>query len=664
MKIIGTTRPLTNESYTYKILSAVGNPKVKEWYVEYNGDKKSTNKTGTFKFHISLASKKLKLTVVVIQNGKEVKYSTDLIVLAGIPKILAIDWRDSNSKSIGTRKVGYLDKVKLVIKTVNIPKGDTLKVEVFEEENFSDRSMGTYTTTGVDEKGYAFLYFNQLSLYQTKLNNADWVNESEHEYYVRVEYKNHINRTEEKIQLVVQNKLTQELDKPKPTNKPVVVQAPTKKTSTKTQKEKIDVVFNMFFDGTMNNMQNTTERIKKTSVYYNKSNKKDDSYINFYSNVALLYMNNDVKETDDIISIYTEGIGTLDKEEDQLFPGGMFGTSLAVAMRGIKEKVAIGLREMNIRAREKYFTNKKLIGKVTINVFGFSRGAAAARYFLSQEIHIANYLKIDKKDITFNFIGLFDTVASHGIYHLNDVVDLNLDLRGKPKKVIQLAAADEYRSNFKLTDLTSSIKAGVGYQLSLPGVHSDIGGGYAEWEIEDRYLGRVVKYFENEKPTKLEELKKYYIKEGWYREEQLSITKEIHQKQEMFGVSHTYTYTLRGLRNDLSEDKKNRGIPNTYQYISFAIMKQFSETYAKMVFKDTTDTIYKVSKDLQSIKQQLYDYAIANDGINSLAVTLPHDQLKWLRNNYLHRSNKDDEIFSMAGRYNKKGEPDRDVLEG
>ena len=95
---------------------------------------------------------------------------------------------------------------------------------------------------------------------------------------MKVEYKNHINRTEEKIQLIVHNDLTKELDKPKPTNKPIVVQAPTKKTPIKTQKEIIDVVFNMFFDGTMNNMQNTEERIGKTSVYYNKSDQKDDSY--------------------------------------------------------------------------------------------------------------------------------------------------------------------------------------------------------------------------------------------------------------------------------------------------------------------------------------------------------------------------------------------------
>ncbi len=653
MIIVGESRPFANKNYTYTLSNGTKKTKIKEWKIEYNGKIVKTNTTGTFNFHTNLIGKTVKLKVVILQNGKEVYYSLNLIILVGKPKILSIDWRDSNSKMIGNRKVGYLDKVKLVIKTINIPEGDTLKIEVFEDENLSDRSMGTYTTTAINEKGYAFLFFNQLSLYQTKLNNADWVNESEHEYYVKVEYKNHINRTEEKIQLIVQNDLTKELDKPKPTNKPIVVQAPTKKTPIKTQKEIIDVVFNMFFDGTMNNMQNTEERIGKTSVYYNKSDQKDDSYTNFYSNVALLYMNNDVKKTEDIIKIYVEGIGTADKKSDQAFPGGALGTSISIYKRGIKEKVSRGLAQMKEKAEAKYFNNNKLIGKATINVFGFSRGAAAARHFLSQELFITSYLKIPYENIIFNFIGLFDTVASHGVIHVNDVFDLSLNIKDKPKKVIQLAAGDEYRENFKLTDITSSIKAGVGYQLRLPGVHSDIGGGYSEFSDEKRYLasGSYSSMDDSLVMKKLERVKQEYIKSGWYRPEELYIEKTIAGYK-----SVVYTNTLYG-------DRKR--IPNTYQYIPFAIMKKFSETYAKMVFEEEEiKRFYIVNKELEPIKQKLYDYAIANDGINSLAVTLPHDQLKWLRNYYLHRSNKDDETLSMAGRYNKNGEPDRDVLEG
>ncbi|WP_156127384.1 hypothetical protein [Kaistella jeonii] len=44
-------------------------------------------------------------------------------------------------------------------------------------------------------------------------------------------------------------------------------------------------------------------------------------------------------------------------------------------------------------------------------------------------------------------------------------------------------------------------------------------------------------------------------------------------------------------------------------------------------------------------------------------VTLPHEELLWVRNKYLHRSNQDD-AFGMEGSYDKKGNPDRNILEG
>ncbi|REC50005.1 phospholipase effector Tle1 domain-containing protein [Chryseobacterium pennipullorum] len=657
MKIIGETRPLTYKSYSYSLLAVTGNPKVKEWKIEYNGKILSTNAAGTFKFHPNLAGKKVRLIAVVVKSGKNIEHSIDLFILLGNPKILSIEWQDFRGKPIGKRKVGYLDKIQLAIKTINIPKGDSLEISIYEAETTKDRPMGTSTTSGVDDKGFAYLYFNQLSLYQDALNKKDWIDESEHEYYIKAEYKNYINRTEEKIQLVIQNELAQHVDKPQQTNKPIVVSAPDNKPK-QDNKSKRDVVFNMFFDGTMNNMTNTTERIGKTDVYNRKSNKEDDSYTNFYSNVALLYMNNEVKKNEDIIKIYTEGIGTEDKKKDQTFPGGALGTGIAIYMRGIKDKVQRGVQQMKDLANEKYFANKISIGKVTINVFGFSRGAAAARYFLSQDSLIAIYLNLkSSKEITFNFIGLFDTVASYGILHLNDVIELQLKLKGRAKKIVQLTAADEYRNNFKLTNIDSSVKAGVGYQLTMPGVHSDIGGGYGEISDEKRYLGEYMLYGDNESAAKkeLEKIKKRYIEEGWYQPEQFMITKELKTNfSKLDTLSYSHLYTLYGVRNGLS---------NSYQYIPFAIMKTFCEKYGKMVFKKTTDNIYTVSKELQPVKHELYDYAITNDGINSLTVTLPKVQLMWVRNKYLHRSNKDDATLTMDGRY-INGKPERDILKG
>ena len=68
-------------------------------------------------------------------------------------------------------------------------------------------------------------------------------------------------------------------------------------------------------------------------------------------------------------------------------------------------------------------------------------------------------MRVDRKTpIIFNFVGLFDTVASFGLIHKNDVSQLNLKMGGKPNKVVHLIASDEYRENFKLTNIDSTIK--------------------------------------------------------------------------------------------------------------------------------------------------------------------------------------------------------------
>lgn len=68
-------------------------------------------------------------------------------------------------------------------------------------------------------------------------------------------------------------------------------------------------------------------------------------------------------------------------------------------------------------------------------------------------------MRVDRKTpIIFNFVGLFDTVASFGLIHKNDVSQLNLKMGAKPNKVVHLIASDEYRENFKLTNIDSTIK--------------------------------------------------------------------------------------------------------------------------------------------------------------------------------------------------------------
>ena len=130
------------------------------------------------------------------------------------------------------------------------------------------------------------------------------------------------------------------------------------------------------------------------------------------------------------------------------------------------------------------------IDEITLDLFGFSRGATAARSFLNQLLkHFGN------NDSTFcgiplrvRFMGLFDTVASVG---LADAYPLPVDghqywgdqslLTIPPcvEQCVHMVAAHENRASFPV-DL---VRVGEAYtpnclEIVYPGMHADVGGGY------------------------------------------------------------------------------------------------------------------------------------------------------------------------------------------
>lgn len=293
----------------------------------------------------------------------------------------------------------------------------------------------------------------------------------------------------------------------------------------------INLTVAVFFDGTLNNRNNTAQRRiaqhnkahpqapiteedgVKWSGSYNQNAKPDNSYANGYSNVSILEaLNKKRKPEQKEISLYIEGIGTMDDEDDYT-KGAGFGSGKT----GIPKKVAKGVVSIAEKITKILSLDKDTyVKKVTVDVFGFSRGAAAARHFVSlvndPEIPLAKRLGTPHAEIKIKFVGVFDTVSSYGVGlgFGSNVKELGLALGTLPQQVVHLTAGDECRENFSLTDITSSI--GVGYELTLPGVHSDVGGGYGEREDETRELhygahGQL-------------------IAEGWYTAEQ------VHTKSE------------------------------------------------------------------------------------------------------------------------------------
>ena len=656
MKIIGETAPLTGRDYQYKLVNHKNEKiAVSRWEVRLNDQILTTSKSGKIIFNMNLAMKTLK--ILAFTSNKT--YALSVSVVMGSPTISWVEWQDIEGKPLKGRKVGYLDKVRLCIKTVNFLEGEKLTVTIYEDQfldghGISSTTMGTYRTTGINKNGKAYLLFNNMSVYRNVLNSTDprGSDEAEHEYYARIVYNKVIDSIRDDVQLIVQNKLKQYI-KTKQTNTPVKV-GTSKPPKKNTKKEEVDITFNLFFDGTQNNKQNTFERHKNSEAYRKFSNKKDDSYMNELSNVAIL--DEIAIDSNHMYKIYNWGIGSnvRGKDEDSVvglaimadlsdigdIPKVEVDKSLFSSLKG---RIEWTFSKMEKIVKENYSKNK--IKTATFNIFGFSRGATTARYFMSLENRIKTTLQLDSiQNIIFNFVGLFDTVASFGFLHYNDVEQLNLTAVSKAKKVVHLIAANEYREYFALSDISSAIKKGVGYELVLPGAHSDIGGGYPKIEEEVRFLDSEV-HPQREFTKKINATKGKYMESGWYTIQQF----EIEEKYES-----RYVYNLYGKRK----------LTNEYQYISLKIMKYFCEKYTKMSFNESEFSRYRVKKPfLQQIEKELYEYAIANDSASKKIASPNYRDLKILRNKFLHISHKKNELF-LDGRLNNKGELEREIKKG
>ena len=340
----------------------------------------------------------------------------------------------------------------------------------------------------------------------------------------------------------------------------------------------------IFFDGTGNNQSNITKRLKDSSYQQHRFGKGDwESYEQYYSNVAILhFMHKKKVPGEHIVSVYMEGIGTSDNGPDDTSGGG-FGAGPT----GIVGKVNRGINDLAAKiAKEVNDNNNEYLEEVTVCAFGFSRGAAAARHFCARRAdsrgrlnNLCQALGVKPEVVKIKFVGLFDSVSSFdetgeyvpsdpvdttymakALHHYNtgdvefrnDVAELHLTLDDPTLgKVVHLMAADEYRLNFSATTITSAIRRGTGFELRLPGAHSDIGGGYANQLLEKREYGTAL-------PLKVLD---FFRERGWYRSEHLTTAYEP-QGEDL--PPRPYIVARR------------QDLPNHYQYVALSIMLQLA----------------------------------------------------------------------------------------
>ncbi|MEP1217253.1 MAG: DUF2235 domain-containing protein [Marinobacter sp.] len=275
----------------------------------------------------------------------------------------------------------------------------------------------------------------------------------------------------------------------------------------------------IFTDGTLNNATNTRvfkEQLEKECLapFENDEISQEEcerrlglmlggSYSNAPSNVAKLwdlYPNRQLRSDNKITfrrSIYAPGAGSKSGSEDSLY-----GAATGLGAAGVIRQVHYAFSQLAMQMREDL--QGKQSDQLKVDLFGFSRGAAAARH-AAHEINIgpggllakvlSEYGVAWPKEVRIRFVGLYDTVA--GIVNVfagdlaadnarNSPVKLYLD-PGQVDHAVHLTATHEHRKNFALNSLRSpngTLPANF-REIALPGAHSDIGGGYGDSQREE-----------------------------------------------------------------------------------------------------------------------------------------------------------------------------------
>ncbi|ASG01286.1 MULTISPECIES: T6SS phospholipase effector Tle1-like catalytic domain-containing protein [Vibrio] len=220
------------------------------------------------------------------------------------------------------------------------------------------------------------------------------------------------------------------------------------------------------------------------------------------------------------IAEYVTGIGT--GNSTNIAPADeseIFGQGAGIGKYGVTAKVSTSIEQLstsiiNIKSVFAEADPNTVDGfnKLQFDVFGFSRGAAAARHFINvvldgeqgefaqafskacQKSGIPLAYGFDwseadeaKASCEITFAGLFDTVASvvdllsfdFSTHHDNGDVRLWIDPQ-RVRRAVHLTAdpSIECRYNFSLNHLNSVDSVDHFHEFVLPGAHSDIGGGY------------------------------------------------------------------------------------------------------------------------------------------------------------------------------------------
>jgi type VI secretion system secreted protein VgrG len=391
--------------------------------------------------------------------------------------------------------------------------------------------------------------------------------------------------------------------------------------------------------------------------YDGKGNVPDSSYGNDSSNVAKLYDlyrdDSDIQiaaeETIGFIRVYLEGIGTISGEEDSSFAKATGRGAQGVLARVEQSQTKI----LNSIERFELTNPDRKVERVHFDIFGFSRGAAAARHFANEVLkgeqsRLATLLPADSAllvedfawrtntDVAINFIGLFDTVAAITSFSARDedAANTGVDLHLPPdiaKKVVHLVAHHERRHNFPLNSAGAA-------DIVLPGVHSDLGGGYLPNAMERVLVSKPCSstHIDLAVPS---------IKTNAYLSAQAELGRLQHHlalygpQLEVKTWSVERRTTAKGDRgewkNVYAAIRSERMVRNELALIYLRIMRELAARHDVpfRAIKDK-DPKFSLPAELQPIAQKLMAYALGET--HRAGLSLDEDEL--LLRRYIHQS--------------------------
>ena len=448
--------------------------------------------------------------------------------------------------------------------------------------------------------------------------------------------------------------------------------------------EKLHLVAGLFTDGTLNNVDNT-EIFRKRLVQdcleplrADPSRLEDcqtrlalrlgESYANGPTNVVKLF---DLYREDDVIQgsertvtikNYEAGAGTRSGHDDSLL-----GAATGLGETGIPGQLERLFRDCSASAATAL--SGKQPDTLTVDLFGFSRGAAAARCAASDILKgVSGNLgrALSKhgirwpKQVSIRFVGLFDTVA--GIVNpinfdfsaandRNSPVELFLD-PGHVMHAVHLVAGDEKRANFAL----NSLRGEDGRlpdnfrEIVLPGAHSDIGGGYPDIQTESILLhptltvrGSRTRWPEQTLEwDNLDALKRQVDAEGWIGAHSLPLPD---------GRPPSLTLDMKKSEHPLPDGRvelslqMTRRIRGEYSRVGFRLMHSLARE-KQLPFNDIPDSVsLMLGEELEEIDAQLRRSISAGDD----NPTLSTDAIAKLRQCYIHHSDHYNPVRWLMG---------------